>query len=132
VQRRLEKLQQDHDRRFGVLVSGTTPAFVASAGYDLATGLGSVNVANLINKWSGPSLISTSVTLSPSTVSGTVGTSVTLSGSVTKSSGSGTPSGVVVFEDASSGTPAGKSSCREYSYRQRSEQPSDPQFQRGV
>jgi Pro-kumamolisin, activation domain/Bacterial Ig-like domain (group 3) len=92
---------------FGVLVSGTTPAFVASAGYDLATGLGSVNVANLINKWSGPSLISTSVTLSPSTVSGTVGTSVTLSGSVTKSSGSGTPSGVVVFEDASSGTPAG-------------------------
>jgi len=94
---------------FGVLVSGTplAPAFAAGLGYDLATGLGSVNVTNLINKWSTPSLISTSVTLSPATVSGTVGTSVTLSGTVSKSSGSGTPSGVVVFEDASTGTPAG-------------------------
>jgi Pro-kumamolisin, activation domain/Bacterial Ig-like domain (group 3) len=94
---------------FGVLVSGTplAPAFAAGAGYDLATGLGSVNVANLINKWSTPSLISTSVTLSPATVSGTAGTGVTLSGTVSKSSGSGTPSGVVVFEDASTGTPAG-------------------------
>jgi hypothetical protein len=93
---------------FGVLVLGTAPAFVASAGYDLATGLGSVNVANLINKWSRPGLISTSVTLSPATVTGTAGTtSVTLSGTVSKSSGSSTPSGVVVFEDAGTGTPAG-------------------------
>lgn len=36
---------------FGILVSSNNPAFVAGTGYDLATGLGSVNVANLITKW---------------------------------------------------------------------------------
>jgi hypothetical protein len=92
---------------FGVIASGGNPAFAAGAGYDLATGLGSVNVANLINKWLTPTLISTSTTLTPSTVSGTVGTSVTLIGTVTKSSGSGTPSGVVVFENATTNIPAG-------------------------
>src|SRR6266436_2360605 len=38
----------------GVLVSpasATTPAWTAAAGYDLATGLGSVNVANLSTQW---------------------------------------------------------------------------------
>ena len=91
---------------FGVVASGGAPAFAAGTGYDLATGLGSVNVANLISKWSTPGLISTSVTLSPSSVSGTVGTAVTLSGTVTKSSGTGTPGGIVVFENTSQ-IPAG-------------------------
>jgi len=91
---------------FGVVASGGAPAFAAGTGYDLATGLGSVNVANLISKWSTPGLISTSVTLSPSSVSGTVGTAVTLNGTVTKSSGTGTPGGVVVFENTNQ-TPAG-------------------------
>lgn len=35
----------------GVLSSNDTPAYNARAGYDLATGLGSVNVANLVNQW---------------------------------------------------------------------------------
>lgn len=91
---------------FGVLVSSGNPAFAAGTGYDLATGLGSVNVANLINKWATPSLISTSISLSPSSVGGTVGSTVTLSGAVTKSSGSATPSGAVVFENATTGAPA--------------------------
>src|SRR5438445_152453 len=92
---------------FGVLVSNGNPAFAAGTGYDLAAGLGSVNVANLISKWATPSLISTSTTLSPSAISGTVGTAVTLSGTVTKSSGSATPTGVVVFENAATNIPAG-------------------------
>jgi subtilase family serine protease len=91
---------------FGVLASGGAAAFTAGTGYDLATGLGSVNVANLISKWSTPSLISTSVTLSPSSVSGTVGTAFTLSGKVTKSSGTATPTGAVVFENTASALPA--------------------------
>jgi Pro-kumamolisin, activation domain/Bacterial Ig-like domain (group 3) len=91
---------------FGVLVSSGNPAFAAGTGYDLATGLGSVNVANLISKWATPSLIGTSISLSPSSVSGTVGSTVALSGAVTKSSGSTTPSGVVVFENAATGVPA--------------------------
>jgi subtilase family serine protease len=92
---------------FGVLVSGGNPAFSATTGYDLATGLGSVNVTNLIANWVTPPLIGTTTTLSasPSPVTITVDASVTFSGSVTKSSGSGTatPSGVVVIENASTG-----------------------------
>jgi hypothetical protein len=49
---------------FGVLVdpnSTSHPAWITAPGYDLATGLGSVNVGNLINAWS-------SATFTPSTV----------------------------------------------------------------
>jgi len=93
---------------FGVLASGTTPSFAAGVGYDLATGLGSINVGNLISKWSTPSLISTSTTLtsSPSPISGAVDTSFTLNGKVTKTSGTATPTGAVVFENAATGLPA--------------------------
>lgn len=93
---------------FGVLASGTTPSFAAGVGYDLATGLGSINVGNLISKWSTPSLISTSTTLSssPSPISGSVDAIFTLSGKVTKTSGTATPTGVVVFENAVTGLPA--------------------------
>src|SRR5208282_1201141 len=38
----------------GVLVepnATTTPGWTATAGYDLATGLGSVNVSNLVTNW---------------------------------------------------------------------------------
>jgi subtilase family serine protease len=91
---------------FGVLTAGGVAAYSSGLGYDLATGLGSVNVTNLLNKWSTPGgLTSTSVTLSPGSISGAVGTAFTLSGKVT--SGSGTPSGVVVFENASTGLPTG-------------------------
>jgi hypothetical protein len=92
---------------FGVLASGASAAYAAGLGYDLATGLGSINVANLVNKWSTPTLISTSVTLgsSPSTISGTVGSTFTLSGTVSKSSGTATPSGTVVFQNSASGAP---------------------------
>ncbi|HEY1424184.1 MAG TPA: protease pro-enzyme activation domain-containing protein [Candidatus Acidoferrum sp.] len=92
----------------GILVSGNpaAPAFAAGTGYDLATGLGSVNVTNLVNNWAAPGLIGTGITLAPTTVTGTAGSAVTLSGTVTKSSGTTTPTGVVVFENASN-VPAG-------------------------
>jgi Pro-kumamolisin, activation domain/Bacterial Ig-like domain (group 3) len=35
----------------GVLSANNSPAYNTTAGYDLATGLGSVNVANLVNHW---------------------------------------------------------------------------------
>jgi hypothetical protein len=95
---------------FGVLASGGSPAFTAGVGYDLATGLGTPNVTNLISNWtaaSGTGGNATTVTLNPATINGTVGSSFTLSGAVTKSSGSGTPSGIVLFENAATGTPAG-------------------------
>jgi len=52
---------------FGVLVypaGTTTPAFTAMTGYDLATGLGSINVTNLLAKWSTFSRTATITTLS--------------------------------------------------------------------
>jgi Big-like domain-containing protein len=71
------------------------PAFKAVQGYDLATGLGSINVANLLNSWSSANRASTTTTLgAPSPASGTSG-STTFSVKVTVTSGSGTPSGDV-------------------------------------
>jgi subtilase family serine protease len=86
----------------GVLVSTaspTTPAWMATTGYDLATGLGSVNVTNLATQW--PLAVGTfhSTTTSlmlnggTSTVNITHGTAVTAK--VTVTSTSGTPTGDV-------------------------------------
>jgi hypothetical protein len=76
---------------FGILAGYGT-----GTGYDLATGLGSLNVANLLAKWSSvafrPSM--TMLGLSP-TSSLTHGQSVTVTANVAPSSGSGTPIGRV-------------------------------------
>jgi subtilase family serine protease len=84
----------------GVLVStgsSTTPGWTTAPGYDLATGLGSVNVANLATQW--PLTVGTfkstltTLKINGSTTPGTIthGTSVTATVAVT--SGSGTPTG---------------------------------------
>jgi subtilase family serine protease len=86
----------------GVLQSNGVAAFTAGTGYDLATGLGSINVNALLTNWAVPSTHLTATTLSPATVTTSVDTSVALSGSVT--SGSGTPTGLVVIENAVTGT----------------------------
>jgi hypothetical protein len=91
----------------GILVpsaSPSTPAYAAGPGYDLATGLGSVNVQNLVNKWSSVSF-SPSVTTLSATVDGksaasinglTHGQTVGVATSVAAGSGgSGTPTGQV-------------------------------------
>jgi Pro-kumamolisin, activation domain/Bacterial Ig-like domain (group 3) len=91
---------------FGVVVSNGNPAFGAGTGYDLATGLGSVNVANLISKWITGTAAgnSTSTTLSPASVTGAAGSvSGNLTGTVTGSGG--TPTGVVILENAITSAP---------------------------
>ena len=91
---------------FGVLASGG-PAFTAGVGYDLATGLGTPNVANLINAWaavSGTGSATASVTLGPANVAGTAGSvSGNLTGSVTGSNGTAT--GLVILENSSTNAP---------------------------
>jgi hypothetical protein len=82
--------------QFGILVNPSNtaqPAWPTSPGYDLATGLGSVNVANLVNNWTSVSFAPTTTTLSISPTTITHGQSVTLNVSVT--SASGTPTGDV-------------------------------------
>jgi hypothetical protein len=75
---------------------GVLSGYSAGPGYDLATGLGSVNVANLVNLWSNvtftPSL-TTLVSVSPTTI--THGQPVNVSVTVAPKSGSGTPVGTV-------------------------------------
>jgi pro-kumamolisin-like protein/Big-like domain-containing protein len=50
----------------GVLIStpgSTTPAYTSTAGYDLATGLGSVNAQSLVTKWSSVNTAASTTTL---------------------------------------------------------------------
>jgi subtilase family serine protease len=79
--------------------NGVLSGYDATSGYDLATGLGSVNVANLVNEW-------TSVTFQPTvttlTLNGgsvvmniTHGTAVNVNVAVAPQSGNGTPTGFV-------------------------------------
>jgi hypothetical protein len=69
--------------------------YAAGTGYDLATGLGSIDVANLIKYWSTVALTPTTVTLSVSPSSFVHGKATTVSGTVAPTGGSGTPTGSV-------------------------------------
>jgi hypothetical protein len=72
---------------------GVLSGFSTTTGYDLATGLGSVNAANMVNQWSSVTFKQSATTLSLSPTTITHGQSATLSASVTPASGSGTPTG---------------------------------------
>ncbi|MFY9855737.1 MAG: Ig-like domain repeat protein, partial [Terracidiphilus sp.] len=69
--------------------------YAAGTGYDQATGLGSVDVANLIKYWSTVAFAPTRTTLSVSPTSLAHGKTATITGTVAPSSGSGTPTGAV-------------------------------------
>ncbi len=69
--------------------------YQAEAGYDMATGLGSVNITNLVNQWSSVTFTATTTTLTLTPATITHGTSVTAAGTVAPSSGTGTPTGDV-------------------------------------
>ena len=79
-------------------LSATKMGWLAGTGYDLATGLGSVNATNLSNQWQNVVFNSSNTTLNLSQTSGiTQGGSVTFSGTVVAGSGNGTPTGDVAF-----------------------------------
>ena len=78
--------------------TGTKIGFHAGVGYDLATGLGSVNATNLSSQWKNVVFHSSNTTLNLSKKAGIPqGGSVTFSGKVSAGSGSGTPTGDVAF-----------------------------------
>ena len=74
--------------------TGVLSGYATGTGYDLATGLGSINVANLVNKWNTVAFrpTTTNLALSP-TINITHGQSVTVTANVVPSSGSGSPTG---------------------------------------
>ncbi len=75
---------------------GTAGAtYQASQGYDQATGLGSVNVTNLIDQWSTVSFSPTTTTFSMSPTSAVHGSPIHVSGTVAANSGTGIPTGPV-------------------------------------
>jgi hypothetical protein len=93
---------------FGVLIdpnNSANPAWLTTTGYDLATGLGSVNATNLVNQWSAATFTPSTTTLANvSPASATHGQPVSVSVTVAPRSGSGTPSGSVALV----ATPAGQ------------------------
>jgi hypothetical protein len=70
--------------------------YQATAGYDQATGLGSVNIGNLITNWNTVTFNPTTTTLGPNPLGNfTHGQPVTVNIAVTPNTGTGTPSGDV-------------------------------------
>jgi large repetitive protein len=67
----------------------------AGIGYDLVTGLGSINATNLANAWSSATFAPSQTTLQASSLSVTHGTPITLSGSVSGATASSPPTGLV-------------------------------------
>ena len=67
--------------------------FSAGRGYDMGSGLGSVNAANLVSAWSSVHKLGSSTSLSASTSTIQHGTPLPLTVGVTPMSGSGVPSG---------------------------------------
>lgn len=74
---------------------GESTVYATGPGYDQASGLGSLDIANLVNNWSAISFAATttSLQLSPATVQH--GKNVDVSAAVRPSSGSGMPTGAV-------------------------------------
>jgi subtilase family serine protease len=89
--------------QFGFLATangGTTPAFNTAANYDVATGLGSVNVANLLNAWTPPTRTGSTTTLVIPSAAVTVGTPVAVSGTVAPNTATGL---VSLFQGSTNG-----------------------------
>ncbi len=95
----------------GVLVDPahtTTEAWTATAGYDMATGLGSVNVNNLATTWGTASTIGTTTTLTLSPTTGIKHGSaenVAVNVTVAANTGTGTPTGDVSLIASFAGPP---------------------------
>jgi hypothetical protein len=89
----------------GVLVkpgSTTTEAWTAGAGYDMATGLGSVNAKNLATQWATVNRVATSTTLALSPVTNIthgLNEKVTVNINVTPTSATGSVSLIAKFTD---------------------------------
>ncbi|MGB7985792.1 MAG: protease pro-enzyme activation domain-containing protein [Terracidiphilus sp.] len=79
----------------GQIGSGSTASYNAGPGYDQASGLGTIDAANLVTNWNKVVLAATKTTLTPSQTIFAHGTSIDISGAVTSSSG--TPTGDVAL-----------------------------------
>jgi trimeric autotransporter adhesin len=79
--------------------TSTTPDYNATVGFDLASGLGTIDANQLVTNWGSVKIATATTTLTPSSTSFTHGTAITVSGSVTGQSG--TPTGSVALVTSS-------------------------------
>src|SRR3984957_11556744 len=92
--------------------NGVLSGFSTGAGYDLATGLGSVNVANLVNQWSTyagqfkGSKFSAFTLGPPATI--THGQPIAVAATVVPQSGTGMPTGTIVLIGNNGSSPSGE------------------------
>ena len=88
----------------GQMGSSATPDYNAAAGYNLATGLGTIDANVLVNHWGSIKFASTNVNLTSPTAGTTIthGSAVTFTGTVTET-GSATPTGNVAIKTDSTG-----------------------------
>jgi pro-kumamolisin-like protein/Big-like domain-containing protein len=83
--------------------NGFTTGQLAGPGYDLVTGLGSINATNLAAAWKNLILVPSQTTLAASATSFVHGTAVTLNGTVSATSGTGSPTGSISLKTDSYG-----------------------------
>jgi len=92
---------------YGILVdpnNPSNPAWTTTAGYDLATGLGSVNANNLVNAWSSAAFTPSTTTLTSLSPASIVhGQAVNVTATVAAKAGPGTPTGSVALMATPSG-----------------------------
>ena len=86
--------------QYGIMVSGNpaSAAYTAGSGYDLATGLGSVNVANLVKNWTSnfaPTTTTLALSTNPATNPIALAHGQPIDFTINVTSGSGTPAGDV-------------------------------------
>jgi hypothetical protein len=86
-------------------VNGFTTGQTAGQGYDLVTGLGSVNATNLAMAWKNSTLVPSQTAVATSSTAFVHGTPVTLNGTVASTSGSGSPTGSVSIKTDLYGDP---------------------------
>ena len=89
---------------YGILSTSSTqelPAFPTGEGWDMATGIGSINIANLVNNWQnaadGGVLYTPSVVVTPATTSYTYGSPPAITYKATVSGPASYPTGTVNF-----------------------------------
>ena len=82
-----------------IAIPGTTykqlSGWSATTGYDLSTGLGTVDAANLVSAWGNLTQTATTTTLALSSTTFTHGTPVTVTATTSPTSGTGTPTGSI-------------------------------------
>jgi hypothetical protein len=96
---------------YGILInpndSTPTAAWTTNAGYNMATGLGTVNVANLVNNWGTVSFQPSATALNLSPVTLTHGQPVSVNVSVTSSAGTPTGNVALMGNPATAAHPSG-------------------------